>query len=502
MRFSLSSALLLFAVSSQAACLTSTDSTSEGELASVSASNEVAALTRALDSVKAEDIKADLYFIASDELQGRDTPSQGLRIAARFVRARLERLGWQPGASDGYLYEYSLQNKRIDTQTTRARLVGEDRTIELQVGTDYVFSSRGLRYQDREEPLVYCGTASEVEMGDLDLTGKMALVSVSEDGKWWQSSSRVKKAGASELIWISAAGESDNPFGERWAEWMTDMKTGKTGWPAKRSENPPFTTASLTNARATELFELAGFDAERPAAGTELPVRFHDVRSIDPDSPNIPIENVAGFWPGGDPELKNEVIILSAHYDHVGVSEGEIYNGADDNGSGTCALLALAEALVENGPMRRSVMLLWVSGEEKGLLGSRAWAESPWLPEGTRAICNINIDMVGRNAPDSLLITPTKDHEKYNQLTKLAESLRESEGFAELGSADQYYHRSDHAMFEEHMGLPVCFLFSDVHEDYHKPTDTVEKVDYDKIRRVTRLVLKMINGLQTDTLSF
>jgi Zn-dependent M28 family amino/carboxypeptidase len=209
---------------------------------------------------------------------------------------------------------------------------------------------------------------------------------------------------------------------------------------------------------------------------------------------------VCGFWPGSDPELSKEVIIVSAHYDHVGTKNGVVYNGADDNGSGTCGLLALAEALSHYGPMRRSVMLMWVSGEEKGLWGSKAWTENPWLPEGCRAVCDINIDMIGRNAPDKLLITPSKSHDKYNGLTRLAESVCGLEGFAKLGSADSYYERSDHFNFAR-MGIPAAFLFSDVHEDYHKPTDKPEKIDNDKIRRVVRLVLRMLDGLQTDRLN-
>jgi len=151
--------------------------------------------------------------------------------------------------------------------------------------------------------------------------------------------------------------------------------------------------------------------------------------------------------------------------------------------------------------MRRSVLLLWVSGEEKGLLGSDAWTRAPTLPEGWRAVCDLNIDMIGRNAPDQLLITPTHAHPAYNGLTRLAEELGPGEGFPVLGSADEYWTRSDHANFSEHLGIPVAFLFSDVHEDYHQPGDDPEKIDCDKIRRVTRLVLRMLAALQGDALT-
>ena len=208
------------------------------------------------------------------------------------------------------------------------------------------------------------------------------------------------------------------------------------------------------------------------------------------------LENVCGLWPGSDPELSKEVLIVSAHYDHVGENDDEIFNGADDNGSGTVGLMAIAEALAAHGPMKRSVLLLWVSGEEKGLKGSEAWTLDPTLPEGMRPVANLNIDMIGRNAPNYLLITPTVDHPAYNGLTRMAERTAPLEGFPKLGSCDEYWERSDHRNFSVNLEIPVAFLFSDVHEDYHQSTDTVEKIDYDKIARVSRVVVRMLDHLQ------
>ena len=160
--------------------------------------------------------------------------------------------------------------------------------------------------------------------------------------------------------------------------------------------------------------------------------------------------------------------------------------------------------------MRRSVLLIWVSGEERGLWGSRAWAQNHSLPEGYRAVANLNMDMIGRNAPDVLYVTPSSKHEGYNRLAVLANQFGIEEGFGDfpeareqgfegLGSGDAYYGRSDQAEFAK-MDIPVCFLFAGEHEDYHQPTDTPDKIDCDKIRRVTRTVLKMLDALQTDEL--
>ena len=164
-------------------------------------------------------------------------------------------------------------------------------------------------------------------------------------------------------------------------------------------------------------------------------------------------------------------------------------------------LLALAEALVAEGPLRRSVLLLWVSGEEKGLWGSAAWTEDPVLPAGAVPVCDLNIDMIGRNAPDGIFLTPSSEHAAFNGLSSLVYTLAPSEGFRDIGSADAYWSRSDHMNFERNLGIPVAFLFSGEHADYHRPTDTADKIDYDKIRRVTRLVFRVLCALQEDELT-
>jgi hypothetical protein len=232
----------------------------------------------------------------------------------------------------------------------------------------------------------------------------------------------------------------------------------------------------------------------QPAAGTELGLVLSESRVC---SGLVPVENVCGLLRGADPELARQVIIVSAHYDHDGVKSGVVYPGADDNASGSCGLLALAGALKDYASLRRSVLVIWVSGEEKGLYGSRAWSQAPLLPPGFAPYCNINVDMIGRNRPDELYITPSKDYQFYNGLTRLFERFAPLEGFPELGAADDFYFRSDHKEFAE-LGIPVAFLFNGVHEDYHQPTDTADKIDTDKIRRVVRLMLRVIDALQVE----
>jgi hypothetical protein len=470
-----------------------------------------ARLTRALDSIRSDELRADLHFFASQEMKGRDTPSNEQRVAARFLRARLERLGLTPGAGAGWFFEYPLNQRRIDPAGTRLtflrpRKEGEAPDAEREtllacvLGEDYFLpTSSDIVTLERAGGLVYCGKGERADFDAVDARGKYAVCLTSD----MPSRRRARYAegdGALGVLLIpDPAGEADPAA----AECKRTMDFAWNGMPAFRpdaaGEEPDVGQLFLSLAATRRLLETAGLPRALPALGTVFALDVHDQRD---GTMTIALENVCALWPGSDPVLAKEVIIVSAHYDHVGLQGGQIHPGADDNGSGSMGLLALAQALTEYGPMRRSIFLMWVSGEEKGLWGSEAWTKKPTLPPGHRAVCDLNIDMIGRNAPDYLLITPTKKLKHYNGLTRMAESVAPLEGFPKLGSADEYWERSDHMNFAVHMKIPVAFLFSDVHDDYHKPTDTPDKIDYDKIRRVTRVVLRMLAGLQTDSLTF
>ncbi len=473
----------------------------------------------ALETVSADEIKTDVYFIASDALGGRDTPSEGLKVAARYLRSRLERLGWKPGAKDGYFYQYPLEQKVIDEAASRiAWSVGDKDKAdgprgELRCGTDYFLSSLfDVAELGVTAPVVFAGDGSKEDLGAGHVEGKWALVF--DNGTEPRDLSRAaRKAKAKGLIVAPGPDYKGDDYAKRFAPTLERLRKGSVAWPSKpeakekkpKKDDEAAGEASapiaprdvlpmvlMTRTAVVSMLEAAKKPAT-PAKGVDLGITLTETRKL---AGEIQVENVVGFWPGNDPTLAKECVILSAHYDHVGTSKGEIYNGADDNGSGTSTMLAVAEALTEYGPLKRSVMIMWVSGEEKGLWGSKAFSENPWFPDGVKPVADINIDMVGRNAPDKLLVTPTRDRSKdYNDLVKVAEKLAPLEGFPTLGSADQYYERSDHYMFAK-LGIPVMFLFSDVHEDYHRPGDDPEKIDYDKVHRVTRLVLRILDALE------
>ncbi len=482
-----------------------------------------AKMLAALETVSVDAIKKDVYFIASDNLEGRDTPSEGLRVAARFLRSRLERLEWKPGAPDGYFYTYPLDQKRLlDENASKIEWQGKGGSGTLRFGVDYFLPSMSdLVEVETSANIVYAGDGSKDDINNAHVAGKWAFVFDAGEADVSSVSRYARRAKAKGLIVAPGPGYKGEEYEKRFARTLERLRSGSVSYPKpekkggkgaakEKEEEPadedggsssrgPFPSVLLTRAATASLVGAAK-NPSKLALGGPLGLELTETRKLSAEGGQIQVENVCGFWPGSDPELAKECIILSAHYDHVGVMRGQIHNGADDNGSGTCLMMAVAEALKNYGPLRRSVMIIWVSGEEKGLWGSKAFSENPWFPEGVRPIANINIDMVGRNGPEKLLVTPTKERAKdYNGLTKLADELAPLEGFPKLGSADQYYERSDHAMFAK-LGIPVMFLFSDVHEDYHQPGDDPEKLDYDKVHRVARLVLRILDRMQGDKL--
>lgn len=209
-------------------------------------------------------------------------------------------------------------------------------------------------------------------------------------------------------------------------------------------------------------------------------------------------ENVLAFIEGTD--LKKEIIVISAHYDHLGIHDGEVYNGADDDGSGTSAALELAEAFMiakkEGKGPRRSILVMCVSGEEKGLLGSKFYTDNPIYPL-KNTIANLNIDMIGRiddwheNGEYVYLIgsdmLSTELHNISEQINKEYIGLELDYTFNTEDDPNQYYYRSDHYNFAKN-NIPVIFYFNGVHEDYHKTTDDIEKIDFQKMEKIGRLV--------------
>ena len=214
--------------------------------------------------------------------------------------------------------------------------------------------------------------------------------------------------------------------------------------------------------------------------------------------------NVVAVLPGSDSVLRNTYIVFSAHFDHVGIGRPDaygdsIYNGADDDASGTAAIMEIAEAFASLPvPPARSLVFLAVSGEERGLLGSRHFADHPTVPADA-IVANINLDMIGRNAPDSIVAIG----QQFSSLGPLVQEVARRRPELGLTVADDlwpeenFFFRSDHFSFAR-LEIPAIFFFAGVHEDYHRPSDHVDDIDTDKTARVARLVFWLGHAIATE----
>ena len=225
-------------------------------------------------------------------------------------------------------------------------------------------------------------------------------------------------------------------------------------------------------------------------------------------SGTIETQNILAYLEGADPELKDEVLVLMAHYDHVGIGQPDssgdmIYNGADDNGSGTVALMAIANALSnarsQGFKPKRSILFLHVSAEEVGLLGSRYYSDHPVIPI-EKTVANFNADMIGRSDSQNIesgdtdyvyLIGGEIISSGLDSLVTAANqqsvNMRLDRRYNDLSDPNQFYRRSDHWNFGR-LSVPFVFFFTGVHEDYHQPSDTFDKIEFDKFRRVVQLI--------------
>ncbi len=209
--------------------------------------------------------------------------------------------------------------------------------------------------------------------------------------------------------------------------------------------------------------------------------------------------NVLGYVEGTD--LKDQLLVISAHYDHIGMSNGKVFNGADDDGSGTVAVLELAQAFAKakaegHGP-RRSILFMTVSGEEKGLLGSEYYTDYPIFPL-SNTVADLNIDMIGRQdkkyESDPNYIYVIGSDKLSSELHNISEEANKKFGGLTLdytynapNDPNRFYYRSDHYNFAKN-NIPVIFYFNGTHADYHQETDEVDKINFEKMEKITRLV--------------
>jgi hypothetical protein len=448
------------------------------------------AVAGAVATITPEDMLERIGFLADDALRGRDTPSPGLDTAAAYIAREFARMGLEPGGEDGaweQRYPYPLVERAGPARLVAAS--GEP----LRAGVDFASVPGSPATGDAVEAILVDVDGNPEAFAEAD--GRVAVLPLPGDPaeRAWRlaRSSAVRQATAAEArAVVLLLGPSVGPAGiERLHEAGATRVLGGVD-----ARIPVFYVASEAGPRLFPDADLAAF-ADEADAGDAAPRTAGSVtwsagaRAAD----DATAPNVVGILRGSDPALAETYVVFSAHMDHVGVGEPDasgdsIYNGADDDASGTSALLEVAEAFAAlQTPPARSLLFVAVSGEEKGLLGSQWFSDHPTVPVASM-VANVNIDMVARNAPDSIVVIG----QEYSSLGPLVRSV--ATGYPELGltvSEDlwpeqRFFFRSDHFNFAR-LEIPALFFFAGVHEDYHRPSDEVDLIDGDKVARVARL---------------
>ena len=492
------------------------------------------ATQRGADKITASQIRDYLTFISSDALEGRDTPSRGLDIAAQFLAVNLSRWGLKPAGDAGsYFQKIALTTDVIDREQTKVSLNNQ----LLTLGEHYLPFPGTL---DANAPMVFAGNGWFVKSKNIDgyrgidARGKIAVIFGPPLGlprgitrqdmqgtrgvDFMNAFEYAAKQGVAALVIVP-----DFQFIANWERnrmRMIDrgslMVEKFQTTPSDRVVSGIIASPQLANtifagerASATALFESVY--GEQSVEPFELrPEKKLSISVRKQSSAATSTQNVVAVFEGSDPVLKNEYVALGAHYDHVGtgipVAGDAIYNGADDDGSGTTALLAIAEALAHATQRpKRSVLFVWHAGEEKGLWGSRYFTENPTVPLD-KIVTQINLDMIGRSkpagdttprnatlsGPDEIYVIGSKM--MSTQLGEITETVNRgylnltyNYRFDDPADPNRYFFRSDHINYAR-KGVPIVFFFDGEHVDYHRPSDSVEKIDFQKMEKVTRTI--------------
>jgi hypothetical protein len=448
----------------------------------------------AAGTITAEDMARKIGDLAHDSAAGRDTPSPELEKAAEYLVRELRSAGLEPAGDDGgYIQRFAYARTALSEEGTSVMVEGSE--YAPTYGVDYFL----IAPPDRREALTYyVGVAGEAGPPPPEARGKILVYQQpgTEPDQEWQGrlGAALQPAAMTGAPGVLVVLDPEFP-----ADAVPAIASGTA------AQQAPFAVAGLTHEAGTKLLAELGYDladlgsAGEPTALGDRPVVMEGTRTSTEHTP----PNVVAMLPGSDPELRDTYVVLTAHFDHVGVGQPDetgdsIFNGADDDASGTAAVLEVAEAFaaLDQAPAR-SILFLLVSGEEKGLLGSKAWVESPTV-DLAGVVANVNLDMVGRNAPDTLIGIG----QEYTTLEGVIDGILVDR--PELGlnvildpvPEEMYFFRSDQLPFIQ-AGIPAVFFSTGDHEDYHEQSDEADRIDADKAARVARLSFYLAHAIAT-----
>jgi hypothetical protein len=495
------------------------------------------------DSIRSDDLRADLFFYASDAMRGRllDTPEN--RIASEWIKQRFERLGLKPAAGNSFFQDFDVVSATLGSPNELEIASGTGMTRRPVAGDDFV-TARFSGSARARGPVVFTGfgiSSPDRKHDDYagDVKGKIALVLLHEPGErdekspfdglvtaeasvGWRKALVAQQKGAIGVLFVDDAHNhmrEGNFAATARATWPENPGPRAKGWTlAGWLDELTIPAIQISRTLGEGLVRPTGKSLEELSRAAERagpPLAIPGVEVTMTTTVNRPVttlRNVAALVEGSDAQLKNEAVIVVAHLDHEGVDGGQIYTGADDNGSGTVGLLEVAEAYAlaarDGQRPRRSVLFLSVNAEERGLLGAWAYTERPLMPlDRTAGV--LNMDMIGRNEeipPNGggrffgLQVTTAEanansiDLYGYSYAPALAAAIERANAAYGLtlkkrndNNASNLVRRSDHWPFL-HRGVPAIGFHSGLHPDYHTPADRPDKINYAKMETIVRLV--------------
>ncbi|MEO8200416.1 MAG: M28 family peptidase [Gemmatimonadota bacterium] len=456
------------------------------------------AQNRSLDGAAAtiteSDVARRIRIIADDSMMGRDTPSRGLELTAQYVADEFKRFGLTPGGENGTWFQrYNVMRARLNPAASHVGFMAAGSHLHAELSRDARYLYGGIPAGEVGGPaIIFSGTWDTTTTLGEQVKDRVALVVIDRSqGPMPENGSRLLRA----LIQARPKG----------IVVVSNRDSATFATEIGRTSNPRLSLEGMQSSSVpvVEVHQRAIGDLLRQA-GVDLSALRGSAAWTQKDLPGLTVmidleqeviervsaPNTIGLLEGTDPKLKAEFLVFSAHMDHIGISSGQadsINNGADDDGSGTVGVVELAEAFSQARP-RRSVLFITVSGEEKGLWGSQYFSEHPTVPIAN-VVADLNIDMIGRNWKDTI-VAIGKEHSNLgttlNRVNQSHPELRMN-AIDDRWPQENFYFRSDHYNFAR-KGVPILFFFNGTHPDYHRPSDSPDKIDAEKESRILKLL--------------
>lgn len=472
-------------------------------------------------------LRENLSILASDEFMGRETASEGERMAAEVIVKELSEYGIKPfGQDDSYLQPFDVYINGIEYLSDFSVTDQTNTEHKLTLGDDYLIyppSYVPLEFSTAGCELIFAGYGIEAkeydynDYAEIDVSGKVAVILAGEpeskDDKFFDGSYRTEycdmtsklrtaqKYGALALIIIPDRDEMESfIYKYRRVTRKNYSLENKSGNMFKTEILPGFLlnlsgAQKLLMNKVNSLVQITDRKIiERLFSAREFPLSINAKYTLREINEVRTANNIIGILPGTDASLDDEIVGIGAHYDHDGIKFGKIYNGADDNASGTVAVLETARLLSLNKQNRRPVVFLFHTGEERGLLGSKKLSTEGDFVEDM--IAYINLDMIGREDENSIYSIGSdrislEFHQIIENVNEETVDITFDYSFDVPGDPNRYYYRSDHYNYAK-IGIPIVFFYDHMTIDYHKPGDDAEKINYDKVAKITDLAYNII----------